>query len=430
MVMQRVPVMIIEDAARVAPLDDLRPSFLVRSGALSMAERLCLDDRVALLGACVGSQRAALTHAAAGLAGQGSLLQEVSPGAARVLLLNGRCPLLPQAVLDWAQRLGSAGSNDSSLVEDGAVVAAWARPTPEALAQLCAGGALGEAIDVRTVHAGRLLIARPWHVRSSRDACLAHDQRALSATLPPASVPAGVVRIGTHAVLAAPSAAILPGSVLDTTAGPITVAEHALVRPGAILIGPCHVGPHSTVLERATIRAGTAIGPWCKVNGEVGGTIFQGFANKAHDGYLGDSFVGEWVNLGAGTTNSNLLNTYGEVLARATPTGRHERTGEQFLGAIIGDHVKTAICTRIMTGSVLHLGGMFATTAPVSGCTPPFAWATDEGVKSYRADKFLEVMRAAMARRSITPPQAYVDAVRTLAEAASAQRAASTEAPR
>ncbi len=171
------------------------------------------------------------------------------------------------------------------------------------------------------------------------------------------------------------------------------------------------------MLERATIRQNTAVGPWCKVNGEIGGVLFQGYSNKAHDGYLGDSFVGEWVNLGAGTTNSNLLNTYGEVITRATPDGKHERTGETFLGAIIGDHVKTAICTRIMTGSVLHTGGMFATTAAVSGCVAPFTWATDAGQRPYRFEKFIEVARAAMSRRKITPSGAYTTLLRDLCPA-------------
>jgi UDP-N-acetylglucosamine diphosphorylase/glucosamine-1-phosphate N-acetyltransferase len=202
--------------------------------------------------------------------------------------------------------------------------------------------------------------------------------------------------------------------VLDSEHGAIHVAEHAVVRPGAVLIGPCYVGPHSTVLERATIRPGTAIGPWCKVNGEVGGTIFQGYANKAHDGYLGDAYVGEWVNLGAGTTVSNLLNTYSEVIAKATPGGSNERTGETFLGPVIGDHVKTAICTRVMTGSILHTGSMFATTAAVSGCVGPFTWATDEGQRVYRLDKFLEVARAAMERRKVEPSEAYIAALAAL----------------
>jgi hypothetical protein len=150
------------------------------------------------------------------------------------------------------------------------------------------------------------------------------------------------------------------------------------------------------------------------VNGEVGGCIFQGFANKAHDGYLGDSWVGEWCNLGAGTTTSNLLNTYGETIAKALPSSRNERTGEVFLGTIFGDHTKTAICTRLMTASVLHTGSMFATTAAVSGTVPAFSWATDAGTSAFRLDKFVDVMRTAMARRKVQPSEAYLQTLAAL----------------
>ena len=186
-------------------------------------------------------------------------------------------------------------------------------------------------------------------------------------------------------------------------------------RAGAVIVGPAYVGPHATVMDRAVIRGQTVIGPYCKVAGEVSGTVFQGYSNKAHDGYLGDSWVGEWVNLGAGTTNSNLLNTYGEVVARATPDGPNERTGEQFFGAVIGDHAKTAICTRIMTGAVIHTGAMIATTAAASGCIGRFAWCTDEGVRAYRMGKFVEVARAMMGRRGVTPSGGYVGRLEELA---------------
>jgi UDP-N-acetylglucosamine diphosphorylase/glucosamine-1-phosphate N-acetyltransferase len=181
-----------------------------------------------------------------------------------------------------------------------------------------------------------------------------------------------------------------------------------------VIVGPAYVGPHSTVLERAVIRANTAIGPWCKVAGEVGGTIFQGYSNKAHDGYLGDSWVGEWVNLGAGTTNSNLLNTYAEVKARATPDGPEEPAGERFVGAFIGDHVKTAIGTRIMTGAVIGTGSMISRSAQVGGCLPGFSWSTDAGRDTYRLDRFIEAVRSVMARRNVEPSPAYLDRVAAL----------------
>ena len=246
------------------------------------------------------------------------------------------------------------------------------------------------------------LLERPWDVIRHRDATLAMD---LSLVLKSdrwlRQAPQGVVLVGGGRVAIDPSADVLPTSVLDSSSGPIVIERNAVVRPGAIICGPAYIGPHSTVLDRTLIKANTAIGPVCKVAGEVGGSVFQGFANKAHDGHLGDSWVGEWANLGAGTTNSNLLNTYGEITARAEPGAPRERTGLTFFGAIIGDHVKTAISTRVYTGTILGTGAMIASTAPPDACTPAFAWVTDAGVKTFRVDKFLNVAKTAMGRRKV-----------------------------
>jgi UDP-N-acetylglucosamine diphosphorylase/glucosamine-1-phosphate N-acetyltransferase len=214
----------------------------------------------------------------------------------------------------------------------------------------------------------------------------------------------------------APGALVYPGVTFDLEQGAVVVAEGATIRPGAIIHGPASIGAHSTVLDRALVKGFTAIGPYCKVAGEIGGTIIQGYSNKAHDGHLGDSWLGEWVNLGAGTTNSNLLNTYGEVFAKAAPDASNERTGLQFLGCILGDHVKTAICTRIMTGAIVGTGTMWAATAPVSGSIPAFSWVTDAGTKGYRFEKFMEVARAAMGRRKIDPSTDYARQLEDLAK--------------
>ncbi len=401
----RQPVLVFEDhheSVALAPLTDLRASFLVRIGAFSGLERLQLDDRVRVAGVLVASSHAELTREQCRLP-----VNEPPTDVPGVLLVNGRCPLLPEAALHLKR--GEAIIEGSSAHLIAAHVAPEdIRPTLDA----------HHPASTR-VHDGRVLISRPWHVRSFRDECLSHDLHHLARAIAGVGtrLPAPAIAIGDRPVVIAHTATVLPGVVLDAEHGAIVVDDSATIRPGAVLIGPCYVGPHSTVLERATIRPGTSIGPWCKVNGEVGGTTFQGFANKAHDGYLGDSWVGEWVNLGAGTTNSNLLNTYSETIACVTPNGRHERTGEQFLGAVIGDHVKTAICSRIMTASVLGTGGMYATTAAISGTTRSFVWATDEGSRTYRADKFLDVMQSAMARRKVTPSAAYVARVRSLLDA-------------
>jgi UDP-N-acetylglucosamine diphosphorylase/glucosamine-1-phosphate N-acetyltransferase len=405
-----------DDSGQTAPLTDLRPACLVRTGALTTLERACTLPQIDVRGVIVPASRLPLASEQTALpvfaAGSPLPIDPQLP----VLLLSARCPLPPSET--WGLEPGEAIAEQSS-GEGGprdALIAACV--FAHDAARLGAGERTG--LGVRTLP-GRHLISRPWHVRSFRDACLAYDlgvlSRGIGATT---AVPFGVTLIGDlgrpgAGLFAHPTATIFPASVLDVSQGPIVLDARAVVRPGAVLIGPCYVGQHAAVLERATIRPQTAIGPTCKVNGEVGGTIFQGFANKAHDGYLGDSYVGEWANLGAGTTGSNLLNTYGEIFAKATPHARNERTGETFLGAVIGDHVKTAIGTRLMTGCVLHTGGMFATTAPVAGCVGAFTWATDSQTMPYRFEKFLAVAKAAMARRGITPSPAYAAALAQLA---------------
>ncbi|MEM7230363.1 MAG: hypothetical protein AAF432_16275, partial [Planctomycetota bacterium] len=210
------------------------------------------------------------------------------------------------------------------------------------------------------------------------------------------------------------SATLFPNVVFDTSQGEIIVHEHATLRPGVVICGPASIGPHATVLDHALIKANTVIGPWCKVAGEVGGTIFQGYANKGHDGHLGDSWVGKWANFGAGTVNSNLLNTYGDVTMRIDVDGPRHKTGLQFLGAIVGDHVKTAIGTRIMTGTVLGTGAMIASTAPPPATVQRFAWLTDDGERSYRLNRFIDVMNTVMARRDVKPSDAYLKHIRAL----------------
>jgi UDP-N-acetylglucosamine diphosphorylase/glucosamine-1-phosphate N-acetyltransferase len=392
------PVVLFDDGhGQTAPLTDLRASFMLRTGALTTLERLCrmMPNRRFRVWT-----RAALET----ITRETTDLNVNEPAAGPVLLLNGRCPLPPASVYELSEGEGLIDEASGDLIA--------ALLQGEDANALILGGRPGVPRAKRVK--GNALIARPWHIRTHRDACIKADL-ALLLGEGRGELPAGALKIGDARLSLSETAKVYPGTLFDLEQGPIVIDHHAVIRPGAQLIGPCYVGPNSTILERATIRPFTAIGPWCKVNGEVAGTIFQGFANKAHDGYLGDSYVGEWVNLGAGTTNSNLLNTYGETIARATPAGKHERTGEQFLGAIIGDHVKTAICTRIMTASVLHTGGMFATTAAVSGCTPPFAWATDAGTKTYRFEKFAEVVTAQMSRRKLTPSTNYLARLKDLA---------------
>src|SRR5262249_54025468 len=157
--------------------------------------------------------------------------------------------------------------------------------------------------------------------------------------------------VNEHAIHVAAGATIKPGVVLDADHGPIHIDRDALIEPNAVLQGPCYIGPGSIIRPGAAIRENTTIGPVCKVGGEVEASIFQGYANKQHDGFLGHSFVSPWANLGADTVTSDLKNTYGTIRVHLNGVG--VESGQQFIGSIIGDHAKTGIGTILPTGCVL-----------------------------------------------------------------------------
>lgn len=394
---------------RLGPMTDLRSSFEVRTGAFTTFERLRhfletvvgAEVRAVAAAAAPGlgplaTERLGLPHITA------STLDLDRYGDDEAVFVNGRCVLPPDEIDEL---------EPGTVLVEGATGGVIAARLEIDDARRFLDGYKAPERSVVVEYEEPCLIDYPWDVVSFRDLVLDHDMSILlkRATQP---LPPGVIGINVERIIMHPEATIYPGVVLDAGDGPIVIDDDALIRPGAIIRGPAYIGPRSSVLDHALIKAHTAIGPACKVAGEIGGTIFQGYANKAHDGHLGDSWVGEWVNLGAGTTNSNLLNTYGEIVA-AMPTGytgageRH-RTGLQFLGAILGDHVKTAICTKLMTGSIIGTGAMLATTAAAPTNVAPFSWLTDERSQMYRLSKFIEVMQAVMARRKVEASAAYM----------------------
>ncbi|GBD06801.1 Bifunctional protein GlmU [bacterium HR21] len=196
----------------------------------------------------------------------------------------------------------------------------------------------------------------------------------------------------------APTAELAPGVVLDAREGPIIIEEGAIVQPQVVLFGPCSVGKHSLLRAHATIGRFTAIGEHCRIGGEIAHSVVHAYANKQHEGFVGHSYLGEWVNLGAGTTTSNLKNTYGSVRLRL-PSGERE-TGLQFLGTLCGDHTKTAIGTRLRTGAVLGVSANILTGGMDARLVPSFSWGDAAHPQPYQLDKALEVARRVMARRN------------------------------
>ncbi|MFA9478456.1 putative sugar nucleotidyl transferase [Phycisphaerales bacterium AB-hyl4] len=260
----------------------------------------------------------------------------------------------------------------------------------------------------------RVLLARPWHVLDELPAALHADLAASTLpTLNPADHP-NVHVIGDHPVHLGPAARLLPTVVLNAEAGPIVIDDHALINPFTMLQGPCYIGAHTTLAAHTAIRPHTVVGPHCKVGGEVSGAIIHSHSNKSHLGYLGNSLVGQWCNLGADTNVSNLKNTYGHVRIQLDPHTPPQDTGRMFHGPILGDFVRTAIGTQLLTGSVIHTGCMLALSSFAPKHAPPFGFYTDAGREPYDIDRLIDMTARMLARRGDTFTQTEADLLRHL----------------
>ncbi len=177
--------------------------------------------------------------------------------------------------------------------------------------------------------------------------------------------PPGVALVGpADRLVLDPSARLDPMVAIDTTAGPVVVGADAAIGAFSHLAGPCFVGPGTHVLG-GRIRPGTSLGPHCRVGGEVEASVVQGYSNKAHDGFLGHSFLGEWVNLAAGTHTGDLRNDYGTVSVPAD--GVNLNTGRVKVGCFVGDHARTGLGVLLNCGSVV---GAFAAVLPTGQLAP------------------------------------------------------------
>jgi len=187
--------------------------------------------------------------------------------------------------------------------------------------------------------------------------------------------------------------------VLDARGGPIFIEDNVTIQPQTRVEGPCYVGEGS-ILVGGKVREGTSIGPVCRVGGEAEQSIFLGYSNKYHEGFLGHSYVGEWVNLGALTTNSDLKNNYSSV--KVMVKGELVDSGLVKVGAFLGDHVKTGIGTLLGTGVVVGFatnifgGGMIKEKS-----IPPFCWGDTNTLEEYELDKATETAQIVMERRKM-----------------------------
>lgn len=190
-------------------------------------------------------------------------------------------------------------------------------------------------------------------------------------------------------------------STLNTKTGKIYIGKNAEVMEGCHLRGPIALCEGSKFNLGAKIYGATTIGPQCKVGGEVNNIIIMGYSNKGHDGFVGNSVIGEWCNLGADTNSSNLKNNYAEVRLWSYKTKRFERTGLQFCGVIMGDHSKTAINTQLNTGTVVGVAANIFNSGFPPNLIDSFSWGGMKGDDKFRLDRAYEVAEKAMERRHV-----------------------------
>lgn len=190
-------------------------------------------------------------------------------------------------------------------------------------------------------------------------------------------------------------------TTLNASSGPIYIGKNAEIMEGSIIRGPLALCDNATIKLGAKIYGPTTIGPFSKVGGEVNNSVLFGYSNKGHDGFLGNSVLGEWCNLGADTNNSNLKNNYAEVRLWDYDTERFARTGLQFCGLMMGDHSKCGINTMFNTGTVVGVNANIFGSGFPRNFVPSYSWGGASGFSTYLTKKAFEVAEVVMSRRNI-----------------------------
>jgi len=212
----------------------------------------------------------------------------------------------------------------------------------------------------------------------------------------------GVYLVNPDQIYVGERTLIEPGVLLNAEKGPIYIGEDVKIRPPTVIDGPSYIGK-GTVIDGAKIREGCSIGPDCRIAGEIEESIFYAYSNKHHDGFVGHSYIGEWVNLAALTTTSDLKNTYGQIKVHLQ--GKEVDTHELKVGSFIGDHSKTGIGTLLDAGCIIGVACNIFGGNIVSKYIPSFNWGGKDGFTENRLNKVVEVTKIVMERRKVKQTQ-------------------------
>lgn len=258
------------------------------------------------------------------------------------------------------------------------------------------------------------LIHYPWELvhrtaeEIERDVYLMKTKRSAKS----AKVYKGAHLLNKKNILFGANVTVKPGVVLDAEKGPIVIGENVTILPNAFIEGPAFIGANSIIKVGAKIYHGTSIGQWCKVGGEVDNSVIHSYSNKQHEGFLGHSYLGSWVNIGADTNTSDLKNTYGNV--KVIVNGQLVDSGSQFVGLTMGDHSKTGINMMFDTGTVVGVGcNLYGADLPPK-FVPSFSWGKTNNLTTYDIEKCLETARRMMSRRNVQLTSAYETMMRSV----------------
>ncbi len=251
------------------------------------------------------------------------------------------------------------------------------------------------------------MVTELCHIFELNASMISRDFERLTRGLQSEPLPASNRVIGDPRLVFVAPGGVVEGATLNTTRGPIFVGHDAEIMEGCCIRGPFAACDKAVVRMGSKVYGGTTLGPWCKVGGEIENTVMMAFSNKAHEGFLGDAVVGQWCNIGAGTSASNLRNDYGEV--RQWSYCRHDfvPTGRQFVGAVIGDHSKIGITGMLNTGTVVGVGSNLYGSGFPSAFVPSFHKGNCQGLRRVDFDKFIATAQRMMLRRNeqLTPAQ-------------------------
>ena len=371
------------------PLDYCRPVYELRSGIYSFLERIVLqypDTEVNLF--C----REYLTN----------LLAESYPHSVKKIKNDNKGCLFINGRLLLSAPIAIAGREEIGICDDAIVYARLNKKnslsiTAEKFLDKNFINVLKKKFNVKIVDAG--LIQYPWNlIHANKELITSDFETYIKDKSVQENTYKGVHFIKDSQIYIGKNALIKPGCVLDAENGPIYIGNNVIIAPNSVIEGPAFIDDNVVIQALSRIHAGSNIGRVCKIGGEISNTIIQNYTNKQHDGFLGDSYIGAWVNFGAGTVNSNLTNLYGPIKVQLFD--KMIDTGQTFLGMIVGDHTKTAINTKITTGSIIGFACNILLTGTPPKFTPSFSWYSDNITRVYDITRELQVAKRMMARRN------------------------------